>query len=120
MMKNYTDSREETRTENQNIFRTENKIKNLLAAIIIISALALIIFVVKGNDKNVSKKYDQESVVINGVKMKIVAAETQISRLKRDHPELDKCTFDQKMISCLDVAGDKTEYTREYIQEFEY
>lgn len=118
-------------TNNQKILLQDDKIRSIaiknqfkayLAWFIVLVSLLLIIFIIRADsdhNKNTGET-SSDIIEVDGVKMKLMPANEQIEDIKNERAEIEKCSFDEKNITCIDVAGDKKEYKREYLQDFAY
>lgn len=86
---------------------------------ILFCLVCALVFVMFHGEKKVDVT-DSQTKVINGINMTVVPAEKQIEQIKNAHAEIEKCTNDKDNIYCTDVAGEKTQYPRQYVQDMVY
>jgi glycopeptide antibiotics resistance protein len=82
--------------------------------------ICLISFITSKFNKANSTTKNDHSIVIDGVKMVLIPVDDQIKEIKNAHAEITKCTSNKATITCIDVAGEKTEYKRTYQQDMVY
>lgn len=117
MNNNY--DRRKNLAKNQEI-KTDGRSKLIIFSILIFIALLVTIILWPNEPKDENHEKNPEIIIVNGMEVRLIPAEKQITEIKNEKAEIESCSYDSAKIFCVDILGDKTEYTREYQQNFVY